>query len=189
MTRRGPRGLRPDEKELWDKVRESTVPLREPMQAAMMEAIQHIEQPKMPENIAPFVVGGSSLAEPKMRVPRTAVSITMDQKKFTKLKKGKLSPDTKIDLHGMTLSQAHPALIGFILNAHQRSKRLALVVTGKGKPTDDNQLFPSQVGILRQQVPRWLAEYPLAPHVLEVSAAHGKHGGEGALYVYLRRRR
>lgn len=189
MTGRKPRSLRPDEKELWEKVRQSTVPLLETAKDAVVETVRRIDRPITPIKISHFVMGESVPTKPLQRKPATSVAVAMDSKKFDRLKKGKLSPDAKIDLHGMTLHEAHPALIGFVLSAHQKAHRLVLVVTGKGKPADNGEYFSSQGGILKQQVPRWLGEHPLAPLVLQVSEAHGKHGGGGALYVYLRRRR
>jgi DNA-nicking Smr family endonuclease len=115
--------------------------------------------------------------------------VQMDSKAFTKLKRGKLSPEGRIDLHGMTLDRAHPALTRFILNAHKNGKRLVLVITGKGKMRDEGGPIPVRHGILRHQVPQWLSMPPLASAVLQVSQAHISHGGGGAYYVYLRRQR
>jgi DNA-nicking Smr family endonuclease len=115
--------------------------------------------------------------------------VQMDSKAFTKLRRGKLSPEGRIDLHGMTLDRAHPALTRFILNAHKSGKRLVLVITGKGKMRDEGGPIPVRHGVLRHQVPQWLAMPPLASAVLQVSQAHISHGGGGAYYVYLRRQR
>ncbi len=113
----------------------------------------------------------------------------MDRKSFTNLKRGKLKPEARIDLHGLTLAQAHPALNRFILDSHAQGRRLVLVITGKGKTERDNGPIPVRRGILRHQVPHWLDTPPLSQVVLQVAEAHLKHGGEGAYYVYLRRHR
>lgn len=115
--------------------------------------------------------------------------VQMDQKAFGRLKRGKLRPEGRIDLHGMTLDRAHPALTGFIMDAHARGKRLVLVITGKGKRRDEGGPIPVRHGILRHQVPQWLAMPPLSALVLQISQAHISHGGGGAYYVYLRRQR
>ena len=115
--------------------------------------------------------------------------VQMDQKSFGKLKRGKLRPEGKIDLHGMTLDRAHPALTGFVMNAHAQGKRLILVVTGKGKMRDDGGPIPVRHGVLRHQVPQWLGMAPLKSVVLQIVQAHISHGGGGAYYVYLRRHR
>jgi DNA-nicking Smr family endonuclease len=97
-------------------------------------------------------------------------------------------PEARIDLHGMTLAEAHPELIRFVLNAHADAMRLVLVITGKGKDRDDGGPIPRRMGALRHQVPQWLRLLPLGPVVQQVAEAHARHGGHGALYVYLRRR-
>ena len=68
-------------------------------------------------------------------------------------------------------------------------RRLVLVITGKGKDRDDGGPIPTRHGILRHQVPQWLALPPLSQAILQVTPAHLKHGGHGAYYVYLRRNR
>ena len=104
-----------------------------------------------------------------------------------KLRRGKLAPEARIDLHGMTLAEAHVALTGFILMSRTLGRRLVLVITGKGRSRGGSA--PMQPGALRQQVPDWLRLPPLGEAVLQVAPAHRRHGGEGAYYVYLRRGR
>jgi DNA-nicking Smr family endonuclease len=113
----------------------------------------------------------------------------MDRKIYGKMKRGKLRPEGRIDLHGMTVAQAHPALTGFILNAQKRGHRLVLVITGKGKRGDDFGPIPARHGVLRHQVPGWLSLPPLGAVVMDISPAHIGHGGDGAYYVYLRKTR
>ena len=115
--------------------------------------------------------------------------VQMDHKSFGKLKRGKLKPEGRIDLHGMTLERAHPALTSFVMSAHARGKRLVLVITGKGKQRDEGGPIPVRHGILRHQVPQWLSMQPMSSVVLQVAQAHISHGGGGAYYVYLRRQR
>ena len=110
----------------------------------------------------------------------------MDAKLHAKMSRGKLSPEARIDLHGLTLAEAHPELIRFVLNAHEAGLRLILVITGKGKQMWEP--IPRPTGALRHQVPHWLRLPPLGQAVLQVTEAHLKHGGTGAFYVYLRRR-
>ena len=131
-----------------------------------------------PHNLTPSVTDQMSSAP-----------IQMDKKAFTKLKRGKLAPEGRIDLHGMTLDRAHPALTRFILSSHKQGKRLVLVITGKGKVRDEGGPIPVRQGVLRHQVPQWLQMAPLRQTVLQVSQAHITHGGGGAYYVYLRRQR
>jgi DNA-nicking Smr family endonuclease len=113
----------------------------------------------------------------------------MDRKTFGRMTRGKLKPEARIDLHGMTLDRAHGALTRFILSAHANGKRLVLVITGKGKDRDDAGPIPVRYGVLKHQVPHWLTTPPLSSAVLQVMPAHISHGGGGAYYVYLRRQR
>lgn len=118
---------------------------------------------------------------------RSATAVQMDKKTFGRMKRGKLVPEARIDLHGMTLDRAHPALIRFILSSQASGVRLALVITGKGKLKPDSGPIPARGGVLRHQVPQWLTMAPLSHVVLQVTQAHQSHGGGGAFYVYLRR--
>jgi DNA-nicking Smr family endonuclease len=127
--------------------------------------------------------------KPAFADPLGPASVQMDRKAFTKLRRGKIKPEGKLDLHGMTLDRAHPILNRFILTAHQHDKRLVLVVTGKGKQRDEGGPIPTRFGVLRHQVLNWLNIPPLSNVVMQVSQAHVSHGGGGAYYVYLRRGR
>jgi DNA-nicking Smr family endonuclease len=97
-----------------------------------------------------------------------------------RLARGRDSLVARIDLHGMTQDAARAALVGFIRRSVDDGWRAALVITGKGVSGD---------GVLRRRVPDWLAEAPIREHVAGVSEAHRRHGGEGALYVALKRKR
>ncbi|WP_420814425.1 Smr/MutS family protein [Paracoccus contaminans] len=101
------------------------------------------------------------------------------------LVRGRLRPEARIDLHGMTLAVAKAELTGFILSAWASGRRLVLVITGKGK--GDHGPLPTRAGALRHEVPHWLHMAPVAAVVMQVVPAHVRHGGAGAYYVYLRR--
>lgn len=116
----------------------------------------------------------------------------LDGRTRGRLERGALEPEARLDLHGMTETIAHRALITFIYGAAARGHRLVLVVTGKGLPDDpyapfDLELAVRRRGVLRTLTPRWLAEPGLSRFIAEVRTAHRRHGGEGALYVYLRK--
>lgn len=106
-----------------------------------------------------------------------------------RLRKGLIEPDAHIDLHGMTQAVAHRTLFSWLSAAHRRGHRLVIVVTGKGNPKNDENApwMASSHGVLKQMVPRWLNEPELAALIADVRPAHVKHGGGGALYVYLRK--
>ncbi|MBL6599517.1 MAG: Smr/MutS family protein [Alphaproteobacteria bacterium] len=119
----------------------------------------------------------------------------LDKRTAQRLQRGKTEIDGRIDLHGMTQAEARSALTGFVTNGHRHDRRCLLVITGKGRRPGDREDRPwgddgrSEPGVLRRMVPRWLKEAPLADRVLAYSPAQPKHGGSGALYVLLKRRR
>lgn len=108
-----------------------------------------------------------------------------------RLMRGKLEPELSIDLHGLTQALAHHRLHASLARAHQQGKRLVLVITGKGKPAKEYgaSWALSAHGVLKEMVPRWLGEPKFASFVAMVRPAHLRHGGVGALYVYLRKNR
>jgi DNA-nicking Smr family endonuclease len=114
----------------------------------------------------------------------------LDGRTATRLKRGLLEPDARLDLHGLTEAVAHQALLTFLRSAQTRGARLTLVVTGKGRPNGSHDpAFGRGRGILNALVPRWLREPGFAPMIAATMRAHIRHGGEGALYVYLRKPR
>lgn len=88
--------------------------------------------------------------------------------------------DAKLDLHGLTLDEAFRKLKRFVENQHAKGAKTLLVITGKGGNKGEK-------GQLQREVPRWLSLSDMASRILVVSIARPKHGGEGALYVRLRR--
>lgn len=189
------RGLNKDDLELWRKVTERTEKLD--LKTLFTPEID-TDQPSLPAiRKAKTIVLGKPTSKtkpghnltPSLPEQINAAPVQMDQKAFGKMKRGKLKPEGRIDLHGMTLDRAHPALSRFILSAHKSGKRLVLVITGKGKMRDEGGPIPVRHGVLRHQVPQWLGMAPLSSVVLQVTQAHISHGGSGAYYVYLRRQR
>ena len=192
------RGLRPDELELWRKVAQTTERLKPervaPKTRALKPELKRAPDVEEPPPVAPFQIGGGHHTPahdvlPGLPERLASAPVRMDKKAHNLLKRGKLRPEARIDLHGMTMDQAHPTLTRFILQSHARGLRLVLVITGKGKDRDDGGPIPVRRGVLRHNVPGWLAAAPLGQVVLQVSSAHLKHGGGGAYYVYLRRQR
>ncbi len=192
---RRPRHLSAEERALWDRVAETAQPLNPAGPEPVAPEIKPAPQKPVvnPAPLPKFQVGAKAnhhrahdilpgIAERLSQAP-----VNMDNKAFTKMKRGKLKPEARIDLHGMTMDQAHPELMGFILNSQAMGRRLVLVITGKGKMRDDGGPIPVRHGILRHQVPQWMALPPLSSAILQVTPAHLSHGGQGAYYVYLRR--
>lgn len=195
MARR-PRGLHPEERELWQKIA-STARAMHPERPERPERHEALPvRKKQPSLMQAFRVGEAARPAPPAHdlLPSphehlSAQPVRMDRRAFDKMVRGKLQPEGRIDLHGMTLAEAHPELVRFILNAHGEGKRLVLVITGKGKRGEDLGPIPQRMGALRHQVPQWLALPPLGSAILQVTTASLKHGGAGAYYVYLRRGR
>jgi DNA-nicking Smr family endonuclease len=104
----------------------------------------------------------------------------LDRANAERLKRGKHRIEARLDLHGMTQSEAHSALLGFIRGARAEGKRCVLIITGRGAVG---------AGILRSAVPRWLNEPEFRSHLLAMATAQQRDGGGGALYVMLRRTR
>ena len=136
----------------------------------------------------PIKVGVQAKAAPKKKAggPSGVNGATQER-----LRKGQVDPDAKIDLHGMTEAVAHRTLHTWMAAAHGRGYRLVLVVTGKGNPKNDETAtwMRARHGALKEMVPRWLSEPGLAALIASVQPAHLKHGGGGALYVWLRKNR
>lgn len=108
----------------------------------------------------------------------------LDKRTHQRLIRGKMPIEGRLDLHGHTKETAHRALNAFITGAFSSGKRCVIVITGKGL-----RLNSGEVGVLRQAVPQWLNSPTLRPMVLAFSHATPKDGGEGALYVLLKRSR
>ena len=125
--------------------------------------------------------------EPKAALANLLSNRSVDKRVSSKMKAGKIDPEATLDLHGYRLTQAKSALRGFLFRAYESKKRLVLIITGKGKPKAEWDLNLDYRGVLRNEVPVWLEEPPLAGLILSVKKANSKHGGGGALYVYLRK--
>ncbi len=198
MAGRRRRELSPEDRRLWEQIAATATPLRpeaapppdagseptargnhalHPARAPCRPGCRSAPSPRVSFDLAPDPHGALQRAHPHM-----------DRRRFDKLRRGRLEPEARLDLHGMTSERAHAALAAFIAGAEARELRLVLVITGKGR-ADDAQAGPRRHGILRHSVPHWLAGPPLAARILQVAPAHQRHGGAGALYVYLRRRR
>jgi len=135
-----------------------------------------------PRDPAPASASSHPVAAPprvkaKAEMPRGG----LDRRSAERLRRGEMEIAARLDLHGMTQEEAHRALIRFLEGSYEAGRRAVLVITGKGRPDAE--------GVLRRAVPRWLAEPRCRAVVLASSPARPRHGGEGALYVLLRRKR
>lgn len=105
----------------------------------------------------------------------------LDRNTDKRLKRGQMAIEGRLDLHGYARDAAYELLRNFVMREAERGSRCVLVITGKGRG--------DAPGVLRSAVPQWLGEMPLRDHVLRFYTAQPQHGGAGALYVLLRRRR
>ena len=132
-----------------------------------------------------YTSSSSVIRHPSSDTPLTCGAYAgIDRNTADRFRKGELPLDGTIDLHGMTREKAHIALSGFMRGHWERGSRCVLVITGKGaSPSQENR------GILREMFPQWLAEPGIKPMILAFDIAKPKHGGSGAFYVLLRRKR
>ncbi len=119
-------------------------------------------------------------AKPQMPPLRTGVAIGLDHRSAERLRRGRMSVDARLDLHGHSQVEAHDAVIRFVADHAAVGHRCILIVTGKGARGG---------GVLRQRVPEWLAQPPCRGDIVATATARPNHGGDGALYVLLRRHR
>lgn len=189
MRIRRPRGLSPEDEDLWHRVAGSVTPLHpRPLRGP---EISPAAVPKPRHRMENFEIGTQLPQLPGWTAPAAPApaALRMDAKTHARMRRGKLAPEARIDLHGMTLAEAHPRLNRFVSEAHAAGMRLVLVITGKGRGGGDGGPISQHPGVLKGQVPHWLALPPLGAIVLQVTEAHLRHGGSGAYYVYLRRAR
>lgn len=199
--RRSRRTLSDDEDRLWKLVVKDAVPLDAAARALFAEPLAEVAEvaeapPPPPPAPRPVAVGAGAPLAP-FRVGEKAIdggppvrhvlpglvhgeSPGVDKRTAQRFKRGRMDIDGTIDLHGMTQEAAHIALHRFVEGGAATGKRCLLVITGKGTRGE---------GVLRGAVPRWLNDERLRRHVLTFSHAQPQHGGSGALYVLLKRRR
>lgn len=167
---------------LWQRVTAQAEPLartKKPVARARKAAQITLPRPTA-ESRSPALIAP---APPKPLITVSAAVLptqSPDRRTATKLKRGQIAIEAKLDLHGMTQGEAHEELRRFIAGSREAGRRCVLVVTGVGARGG---------GVLRRSVPRWLAEPSLREAVLNVASAEQRHGGQGALYVLLRKKR
>ncbi|MGH7111841.1 MAG: Smr/MutS family protein [Stellaceae bacterium] len=159
---------------LWRAVMRDVVPLPGRPERALPRSL----------DTAPPRSGAAPQAPTPPPVPRpfAAGFVDLDRATAERLKRGMHPIEARLDLHGMTQSEAHRALVGFVADSRAAGRRCVLIITGRG-------LASGEPGVLKRAVPRWLDEPGLRPQVLAIAAAQPRHGGSGALYLLLRRRR
>jgi DNA-nicking Smr family endonuclease len=178
------RALSEEERALWESVAKQTKPLRKkPRAAKAAAAAPDPESPVAAKPAEPPPLH-RTLRAPKPAQPAAPPLAPLGRRERSQLSRGRKEIDARLDLHGMTQIRAHRALSGFLQRAHHDGLTFVLVITGKGKMGAD-----SERGVLRRQVPLWLNLPEFRTLVVGFEEAHIGHGGEGALYVRIRRSR
>lgn len=174
-----------DDQEIWKKVADTITPLQPDAEFAVQFEAFHKSvsgglQNSDPTQSSSSIALNASNTGTRTRKPAAATPQIqqIDVKTARKIAKGKMAIDRRLDLHGMTQAQAHFALENFLYAAQGTGARTVLVITGKGNLGQ---------GVLRLNVPRWLREPPLNKWVVSFSSSASHHGGEGALYVRLKK--
>ncbi|MEH2524452.1 MULTISPECIES: Smr/MutS family protein [unclassified Bradyrhizobium] len=178
------RGLSEEDRALWESVAKQVKPLRKRQRTSKLSAVSTETGSKVapkpaasPRHVAPARNVAPSKPEPPPLAP-------IGRRERSHLSRGRKEIDARLDLHGMTQTRAHRALFGFLQRAHHDGLTFVLIITGKGKVGSE-----SERGVLRRQVPQWLALPEFRSLVVGFEEAHIGHGGEGALYVRVRRAR
>jgi len=177
------------EETLWQRVRETVKPLasRNLFHKSFSESLDEKPQRgKAHQSTKPIEKSGLFRRQ-EIHSPMASSQAQgkggIDKRTDAKLRRGKLPIQAKLDLHGMRQNEAYSALTGFINGAYHQQKRVVLIITGKGYRSVEAG------GILRRLVPIWLGEDPFKDKILSFHTAQPRDGGEGALYVLLRRDR
>ena len=176
------RSLSEEERALWESVAKQVKPLRKRHRAS--------KPPTAPELAEAHVATKPAAAPKPLAAPRIIPAPRQEppplapigRRERSQLSRGRKEIDARLDLHGMTQTRAHGRLLTFLQRAHSDGLTFVLVITGKGKIGSE-----SERGVLRRQVPQWLSLPEFRSLVVGFEEAHIGHGGEGALYVRVRR--
>jgi DNA-nicking Smr family endonuclease len=176
------RRLTKEERALWTGITRSVAPLRSSVQAEGETTNESASPSAEPNKKSPMAQTETRSKTVIKQSPLAPLGRRLKQR----VARGSEAIDGRVDLHGLTQAQAHGALLRFLRGAQAGGAKLVLVITGKGDRADDTW---TERGVLRRQVPLWLRLPEFRAYVVGFEAAHPAHGGEGALYVRVRRRR
>ncbi|TVV72587.1 Smr/MutS family protein [Sphingomonas solaris] len=185
------RQLDPEERALWHRVTDSVRPIVrvKPVRAAIAKPLASAPPPPSPALLPSKRLGRVPPPLPPRLNPKAAPPPdTLDGGWDRRLRRGMVAPDRAIDLHGHTLATAFAALDAELARAIAMEARLILLVTGR-PPRERGHGEERPRGAIRASVGDWLAGSRFADRIAAVRNAHPRHGGAGALYVILRRRR
>jgi DNA-nicking Smr family endonuclease len=178
------RALSEEEHALWESVAKQIKPLRKKPRAAKAPTAPDPQPAAAAKPAAPPPPSVRTARIAKPAPPAVPPLAPLGRRERSQLSRGRKEIDARLDLHGMTQTRAHRALSGFLQRAHEDGLTFVLIITGKGKMGSE-----SERGVLRRQVPLWLNLPEFRTLVVGFEEAHIGHGGEGALYVRIRRSR
>lgn len=188
MSRR--RSLSDEEHALWSGVARSVKPLQPPRRTerarknlpeSLPAEVSRNEERKT-ARAASAPVARQEITLPKAPPPLAPLGRRLRQR----VARGREAIDDRLDLHGHTQAQAHAALLRFLRRAQADDARFVIIVTGKGRARSSRE-NAAEAGVLKRMVPQWLSLPEFRPYVVGFDDAHIGHGGEGALYVQVRR--
>lgn len=191
----GRRNLPDEDAVLWESTAATIQPLNRKSRlhkpAADSEPAQHL-RPRKAEH-AEQIPSHQIPVHSHKPAPKAPPIAPFHPREERKIRAGRREIERRVDLHGLRQSEAHGLLRRFLHQCHADGLRHVLVITGKGGPRrrkDDESLGwgNGEPGVLRRQVPMWLAEPELRAIVVSFTPAAIQHGGDGALYVHLRRK-
>jgi DNA-nicking Smr family endonuclease len=192
-----PRGLSESERALWQRVASSVTPLHRKTQVATPSAIQGSDDPlpssKSQQTDDQPKKNVKGRVPPPMSAPQVKPPVAqpdkagLDSHWERRLRNASLAPDVTLDFHGHTLDQAHRRLDHGMAQAKTIGARLVLVVTGRQRPVEAADRADRR-GAIRAKILDWLAAGPHASDIAAIRKAHRRHGGEGALYIILKRK-
>ena len=195
----GGRAVTPDEVELWDHATRALEPIKAKPRVGTSVAVDRppakaaaVAAPKKEKAALSVGLKQSLLAPSRTRASRPPPLVEFDRRAARRIASGKSEIEARIDLHGDRQHEARSRLRTFLLDSHAKGRRTVLVITGKGGEQErgdhlGDALEESRRGVLRRNVPLWLEEPDLRAIVVSYTVAGARHGGEGALYVQLRR--
>lgn len=194
MMRRPGRRLTADEAEIWAQVARTVTPLekRRPVATPAAPAPAPVKTVVLPSAPPPKKVKGRIPPplppKPVVQAPKADAPLHLDGSWEKRISKGTLVPDFSLDLHGSNLDQAYVRLMHGLTQAKAMGARVVLIVTGKPRPVDAMDRGTAR-GAIRAKITDWLAASDHAHDIVAIRGAHRRHGGQGAIYVVLRKRR
>lgn len=173
-----------EDREIWGRIAKTAKPLSGKEKNYSISFLEELEldlqNNRVPQSFARLQSSSAPVFRPKEQMQPKLTIANLDFNTTRKISKGKISIDGRLDLHGYHQNDAHNILYDYVQNAYYSGKRTILVITGKGNLGR---------GVLRENVPKWLAGAKFQLLISGYAESHSTHGGAGALYIKIRRKR